>query len=215
MRPAVAAMIATMLLVGACQSSAPTPARLTPEPAAATLEPGRPAVLKTGATFVFRKGDGEEVTSRVVAVDGDDVIWQADNGWTWSVKTFYWPVERWQNDSQNAAGSQEVSGDPDALLPLTVGERAAYRYQGRSRDAQSGWSGQGRCDVEAAERVTVPAGTFDTYKVVCVQGEDPSKPFRTRTWWYAPAVGYYVAMRHQTRDGALDELEQLVSYHTG
>lgn len=215
MSPAVVAMIALALLVGACQSAPPTPAGLTPAPAAANLPPGRLGALQPGATFVYRKRDGEEVTSRVVAVDGEDVTWEASNGWIWTGKTFYWPVERWRSETQDSAGAQEVMGDPAALFPMSVGERVAYRYQGRSRTTRAGWSGQGRCEVAASEQITVPAGSFDTYKVVCEQGEDMSDPYRTRTWWYAPAVGHYVATRHQTRDGALDELEQLVSYRAG
>ena len=214
MSPAtVAAMIGAALLIGACQSAAPTPATLTPVPAAATLAPARPPELQTGATFVFRQRDGEEVTSRVVAVDGADVTWEADNGWTWTGKAFFWPVERWQSES--AGGSQEISGDPGALFPLMIGESVAYRVEGQSRDEQAGWSLQGRCEVAAAEQISVPAGTFDTYKVVCEQGEDLSDPYRTRTWWYAPAIGHYVAQLHRTRTGGIDELEQLVRYSAG
>jgi hypothetical protein len=212
-RAALAAMIGAALVIGACQSPRPTPAQLSPAPAAAALAPGRLPVLESGATFVFRKPDGAEVSSRVLAVEGDDVTWQSDNGWTWTGKAFFWPVERWQSES--AGGSQEISGDPRALFPLTVGERVAYRYHGRRQDQQAGWSGQGRCEVAAAEQITVPAGTFDTYKVVCEQGEDLSKPYRIRTWWYAPAIGHYVATLHQTRTGGINELEQLVRYSAG
>ena len=212
-RAAIAAIIGAALLIGACQSAKPPPAGLSAAPVAVTLPPGRLPVLESGATFVFRKRDGAEVTSRVVAVEGDDVTWQADNGWTWTGKAFFWPVERWQSDG--AGGSQEISGDPAALFPLMVGERVAYRYQGRSQDEQAGWSGQGRCEVAAAEQITVPAGTFDTYKVVCEQGEDLSDPYRVRTWWYAPAIGHYVAQLHRTRTGGIDEFEQLVRYGAG
>ena len=210
---AVAAISGAALLLGACQSATPTPASLTPAPSAATLAPGQPPVLQPGATFVFRQGDGDEVTSRVVAVAGEDVTWEADNGWTWTGQAFFWPVARWQ--SEGAGGSQEISGDPGALFPLAVGERVAYRVEGRSQDEQAGWSLQGRCEVAAAEQITVPAGTFETYKVVCEQGEDLSDPYRTRTWWYAPAIGHYVAQLHRTRTGGIDEFEQLVRYGAG
>ena len=47
------------------------------------------------------------------------------------------------------------------------GERVAYRYQGRRQNDQAGWSGQGRCEVAAAEQITVPAGTFgNSWRVV-------------------------------------------------
>ena len=61
----------------------------------------------------------------------------------------------------------------------------------------------------------MPAGTFDTYKMVCEQGEDLSDPYRMRTWWYAPAIGHYVATAAPHPDGQIDQLEQLVRYEAG
>ena len=205
-----AILISTVLILGACQSVKPTPATLAPEEAGLALAPAALPDLQPGASFTFRKNDGAEITSRVVAVDGSDTVWEGDNGWSWTAKNFYWPVERWQGASSQ--GAQEVTGDPDALFPLAVGRRAAYRYQGRSTADPRGWSGRGRCSVAAAERITVPAGSFDTYKVVCEQGEDLDDPYRVWTRWYAPALGHPVASLQQTRDGAINELQQLVNH---
>jgi hypothetical protein len=205
-----AILIGTALILGACQSVQPTPKTLAPEEPGARLAPAAVPALQPGASFTFRKTDGAEITSRVVAVDGSDISWEADNGWAWTAKNFYWPVERWRGASSQ--GAQEVSGDPDALFPLAVGERAAYRYRGRSTADPRGWTGRGRCNVAAAERITVPAGTFDTYKVVCEQGEDLDDPYRVWTRWYAPELGHPVASLHQTRDGAINELQQLVGH---
>jgi hypothetical protein len=211
MRKALPGTVA--LLVVACQAAGPpTPGGLRPQPAE-LLAPARVPVLEPGSSFVFRRGDGEEIVSRVVAVDGEDVTWEADDGWTWTGKAPFWPVERWQGESSE--GSQEIRGDVSALYPLAIGEAAAYRYSGRSTQQPAGWSGAGRCSVAAAERITVPAGTFDTFKIVCEQGEDLSDPYRVRTWWYAPAIGHHVATLHRTRDGAIDQLEQLVRYEAG
>jgi hypothetical protein len=200
------------VLAGCQGTGSPTPDGLHAEPAA-PLAAAAPPELQPGASFVFRQSSGEEVGFRVVGVEGDDVTWQSDNGWTWTGKAFFWPVERWQR--AGSGGWQEVRGDPEALFPLAVGERAAYRYAGRSVDEPAGWSGAGRCTVAETERVTVPAGTFDTFKIVCEQGEDLDDPYRIRTWWYAPAVGHHVATLHRTRDGRIDNLEQLVRYQTG
>jgi len=203
-------LIGSALILGACQSVNPTPDTLAPEDPGVELAPAAAPDLQPGASFTFRKNGGAEMTSRVVAVDGADVVWESDDGWAWTAKNFYWPVERWQ--SARSQGAQEVSGDHDALFPLAVGQRAAYRYQGRSTADRRGWSGRGRCNVAAAERITVPAGTFDTYKVVCEQGEDLDDPYRVWTRWYAPELGHLAAQLHQTRDGAINELQQLVSH---
>ena len=205
-----AVLFGAALILGACQSAQPTPEALAPNQTGADFAAAAAPDLQPGASFTFRKNDGAEITSRVVAVDGPDVSWEADNGFAWTAKNFYWPVERWRG--ANSEGSQDVSGDPDALFPLAVGERAAFRLQGRSRSVPRGWSLRGRCSVAATERITVPAGTFDTYKVVCEQGEDLDDPYRVWTRWYAPELGHPVATLQQTRDGVINELQQLVSH---
>lgn len=52
---------AVALLVAACQAAGPpTPGGLRPQPAE-LLAPARVPVLEPGSSFVFRRGDGEEI----------------------------------------------------------------------------------------------------------------------------------------------------------
>jgi hypothetical protein len=47
--------------------------------------------------------------------------------------------------------------------------------------------------VEGRERITVPAGTFDTYRMTWTeQGREESFYKAVMTYWFAPAVGYFV-----------------------
>jgi hypothetical protein len=60
--------------------------------------------------------------------------------------------------------------------------------------------------VERQERITVPAGSFDTY-VITLQTDRigtiyGTSQFQTRTmWWYAPAVGWNVKQKYEVLRG--------------
>jgi hypothetical protein len=82
------------------------------------------------------------------------------------------------------------------------------------------------CEVEAIESVTVPAGTFEAFRVYCV-GRWISlavrdAPFRGRvtdTYWYAPALNASVKhlFRHYQTKGGLDtqDLTELIEFVPG
>lgn len=57
--------------------------------------------------------------------------------------------------------------------------------------------------MPSEERVTVAAGTFDTYRVMCFRAG------QLRTYFYAPAIGMYVLRVTTGKDAGRKEL---VSY---
>ena len=57
--------------------------------------------------------------------------------------------------------------------------------------------------VEAKEPVTVPAGTFDTYRI---KSEDKAL---TITLWYAPSINFYVKRK---TEGTVQVEQQLIEY---
>ena len=68
------------------------------------------------------------------------------------------------------------------------------------------------CNVEGTERVSVPAGTFDTYVITCRRYSDSSHKWRaTRRFYYAPDLGHYVMQEDRYRSRP-DKKRQLVSY---
>ena len=51
-----------------------------------------------------------------------------------------------------------------------------------------------RCVVERTERLTVPAGTFDTYQISCFRYRPGTTAWRqTRIYHYAPKIGHFVS----------------------
>lgn len=92
-----------------------------------------------------------------------------------------------------APGEEQVCAGP-FRFPLEVGDR--HRYENfPSVDRQSRlWAD---CTVAAREQVTVPAGSFEAYRIECegiwtpVSREPLSGRFSEITW-YAPAVHWWV-----------------------
>ena len=77
----------------------------------------------------------------------------------------------------------------DELWPLAVGKKIELREHGVEQMAQAWLS----IKVIGDERVTVPAGVFDTY-VIKASGRTGSPHHRSygATVWYAPALGWFV-----------------------
>jgi hypothetical protein len=82
----------------------------------------------------------------------------------------------------------------DALWPLKVGNTASFRV--RETISSYGSAAPDRQEdfvVNRQERVTVPAGTFDTFVVEWTEQETGANPTGALiTQWYAPGVGYVV-----------------------
>jgi uncharacterized protein DUF3108 len=83
----------------------------------------------------------------------------------------------------------------DALWPLKVGKTVSFQvretisvnYGGSAPDRQEDFV------VNRQERVTVPAGTFDTFVIDWTEQETGPNPTGALvTLWYAPGVGYVV-----------------------
>ena len=92
-------------------------------------------------------------------------------------------------------------------FPLTVGKK--WSQSGDKQVLSNGKHGSYnlRGEVQAFEKVTTPAGTFDAYKVVLTidatsNDEDANVGHTTDTEWYAPALKRYVkSINAFTRDG--------------
>jgi len=190
----IAIAIITIIAVYSCVTlpQAPGP-QLTP----ATL----PSYSK-GTTFVYSDGRWETVTdtSQGMVTWSDD----RDNVSSGSPDFTYRP-SKWESKTRSATRqfgprTDLYSQSAATLWPLRTGNTANYSETGTwiERDGtdssyQTSWS----CAVEATERISVMAGDFDTYKIVCkryyVSKSNKRSSLReAKTWNYAPEVGHYV-----------------------
>ena len=103
---------------------------------------------------------------------------------------------------RDAAGTTLVEFKPYApslSFPLSVGKRWRGQYTGFTAFNNLVWDGETSCKVEATEKVTVPAGDYDSFRIECEQGwrVGPRSGSSHATRWYAPAIGAVVKEVHQ------------------
>jgi len=129
---------------------------------------------------------------------------------------------RYFNREWNALDSGDLKYDPyypEFKFPLTVGTSWNAKYTSSGTDGTA-YSGYVKASVAALEKVTVPAGTFDAYRI---ERELETRSVNANsivtksqiTTWYAPAVRRFV--RRQvivSRDGRVRSKseDELIEY---
>lgn len=93
------------------------------------------------------------------------------------------------------------------LFPLKVGNTAKFSHDGETRGHR--WSCSDKIEVTGTEKVTVPAGTFDTYLITTAQRDIGSSWRGDGTCWYSPEVGHCVKLKW--RSSKNDDDWELVS----
>lgn len=190
------------VIVGALASCTTGPET---KPVTTALSPALQPDDAVGDTYVWDTGEGL-VTDQIVAIRDGYVSWESSDGGSWTAATdFALPATRWSDPAEHGEGEQKATEIRGAVFPLQVGNDMTMKVEGRSDRYPDGWRNRRDCEVKSQENITVPAGSFDSYKVVCVSGK------RTRTFFYSPEVGHIVYYRsyHQDKGG---EPRVLVSY---
>jgi hypothetical protein len=188
--------------LAACETAGSTASR----PVAQPMAPASAPDLVVGKTLVYETEDGGREQSSITTIDADGkVTWESASGSTWTVIHPFAGHVQWKTPGDE--GTQSFTGD--SMVPLEVGRTMQISYSGQST-SEGSWSGTRNCKVESQESIGVKAGTFDTFKVVCTQGSNPSRPARTRTFYYAPEVGDSVLTVHQIHYQGRTERAELV-----
>ena len=164
-----------------------------------------------GEYFTFDDGSSTMVT----AVSGEPITWQSNTGTVSNgYRNFIIPALTWTSTNRRSEG--KTTAPADLLWPLTVGKKGKYDFQQtisrhdgtESIELSRNWS----CAVEGTERVSVPAGTFDTYVIACNRYSSSSHRWRaSRRFYYAPDLGHYVMQEDKYRSRP-DKKRALVSY---
>ena len=159
-------------------------------------------VYHPGTTFVYSDGTWETV----IAAEPNVVSWKDHRGNT-STGTPDFTRRRLQYQTKTRQGARVfgpreniIVKHRESIWPLEVGKKASFTERGTWVDKRDGsehayrahWS----CEVEGAERIVVPAGEFDTWKIVCSRYASSrnarSQLREIKTWYYAPQIGHFV-----------------------
>ena len=135
---------------------------------------GQGPLYETGDVYIYTDGSVETV----VSADRQSVAWQNGRGSRWASPF----------DFTLATGQENgITVQQPLSWPLTVGAVSTYAVKSAAGAADP-W----QCAVEQREKISVAAGTFDTYKILCHPEGDASGAGQSRAWYYAPALRQYV-----------------------
>ncbi len=201
------ALLAAAVLLAGCQNVQDYVAKFAGNPTEPRFERNvgpklAPAPLpryRVGEAFSFDDGRRETV----LAVKGEFVTWRKNRFSTAAgYRNFLLPSLSWETRTRKSR--VRLDAPPGTLWPLRVGNDRRFSMtqvieaKGNSRltggktriEFKRNW----RCAVERTETVTVPAGTFDTYRIACFRYQPGTGDWRqTRIFHYAPKIGHFVA----------------------
>lgn len=162
-------------------------------------------LLNPGDSFRFSEGDRTYVV-RDVGWDGNLFVSTVDYGNGESYRDYY-------TADLNMVRSEELSSpetfffEPHSMkykFPMRVGLRWSGSFETTVRMA-SGYVTQHftttqQCEVSCIERVEVPAGEFESFRIDCAVRHSDQVFEEIRQYWYAPEAGVSVASESRRHD---------------
>lgn len=167
----------------------------------------RPTYTK-GDTWTYRVLDSwtdkelRQTQIEFAAAETDSLVFRFTNKSTNAVSTYRTDLDL--NVCRSMQNSTDAACKGPYKFPASVEQKTSY-----DKLPYSNGSGfiQGECSVAAIEKVTVPAGTFDTYKIDCtgfwtnVFGSTATGNFK-ETIWYAPTAKRLVKSYYENRNSS-------------
>lgn len=153
----------------------------------------------------YRFDDGAMRT--VTGVSGEQVVWHGSGGATLvSTRDVLLPALAENTPATTVRRHMETPG----LFPLVPGRHVTFvadtewqPHAGPHLAAQQAWD----CDVGDHVPVTTPAGSFDTIRVDCSIRNSGGARVVHRTYFYAPAIAYYVRRDDRVGDAPAGRVE--------
>ena len=126
------------------------------------------------------------------SIDSEKYRIRDSEGCSWTRMTgMFAPPLKYYDCYQERSATEEIIGTMGNPWPLSETTEFQYEFTGKYDD---GFGEEWRyCKVDQQVRVKVPAGEFDTFKLVC---EDD---WNRLTYWISPHLGHHVAFRHKNK----------------
>lgn len=199
-----AILLAASLVVAACVPVQQAPRQYQAPASAPRLGRSDLPVYSVGTTYVYSNGSWERVAEKHPSY----LIWENERGERLlSSPDFTYRPAKWE--SKNIKGYRSFapteylySSTRTSIWPLITGNRTNFDEKSRwgvpgvyEKHAEATW----KCSVEGTQKVAVPAGSFDTYKITCsryskITRAKKAKLWEDKTFYYAPTVGHWVLM---------------------
>lgn len=203
--------LAGTLAVAACSSQAPQQAKpeMQEMPQHDFTEDQRRTYpgLQVGDSFRF---DSPDVVWRVTGVKDDRVIMVSETGARQvRPRNPLLPNVEWENKTYGQ-GKRLISNLQGEMFPLEVGNQMTFTSTVDTDKPPYAWEYDWSCKVASQQKVTVPAGEFDTFKVDCKRREQ-----EVISLYYAPKVGYAVRFDNSNPKSGAVNSNMLVGYQRG
>ena len=169
---------------------------------------------QAGDTFTYVDASGKNYVRKVAKADEDTVEWITETNYRFSTyRNFAFPKISW--DGPSSSGNMLSPLDPGHLWPLqwknTAEMTVTYQRHDKIKNLTKKYRENWSCRVNRDRIVTVPAGTFKTFKIVCKRLDEAQKVRRTHVWYYAPVVGHFVK-RTKKSGSNWKQVIELISY---
>lgn len=159
-----------------------------------------------GDTKVWKEGDGQ-FQAVVTSFSGGALTVETSKGCAYTQDAGFAPSSKWSNCAPFDDGTQNNTKTGE-IYPLAVGNSVSYAVTG-SNVKGNDWSTTRNCSVKGTARVSVPAGTFDTYHVNC------KDEWTSRDYYVSPELGTSVLFRRVGNDASRNTVQELVSFTPG
>jgi hypothetical protein len=150
--------------------------------------------LAPGTVFSFATKSGNNVDVKIKKMDGVSIL--QETGAT-SSEIVGFGITLFGSDDMDDSNREAVT----KLYPLKVSNSVSTGFSGKSPNG-SQWIASAKITVTGVEKVTVPAGTYDTF---VIETKMTSRFWSSQnTCWYAPAIGYCAKRKFNNSKTNLD-----------
>lgn len=149
---------------------------------------------KVGTIHDYVNNKGEAYSWRTEGVNGSRIHIKSSGGCNdeSDAEYLHYPSYKWWGCKGDDSENTEVGLEQGTIWPLQLGNSWTVKWRGNSVDGRY-WRNTASCEVVAEERVQVPAGEYDAYKVVCTTRSTNRKNRFERVRYYAPGVNSSLA----------------------
>lgn len=213
--------IFAIFFISGCAPMAPPTAHQYPQVTTVVLGRSTLPEHTVGTTFVYSDGSWE----KVVETNPSFVIWETSRGERLlSSPDFTYRPARWENKNMKGyrfftPTKYLYSTTQTSVWPLAVGNRTHFDEKSKwgipgvyEKHAEATW----KCSVDETERVQVPAGIFDTWKITCSRYNKMTRAGRAVRWeekifHYAPSIGHWVVLEQNYQEARPKVRKELVA----
>jgi hypothetical protein len=120
--------------------------------------------LSMGSVFLY---DNPVERWKITAMDKQNIAWRNDSGGTklTALSTLF-PTLRWHGYKES--GRRIISGISGSFYPLKKGNKVTFKEEVMTARPPDLYHGYWECEVQDEIKITVPAGSYDTWQILCM-----------------------------------------------